>query len=352
MNPITNGFCQFDPLEEVWVGDTWPEEFYFDLKPDVRDVFSRITDITKRSLENLSDVLRSLNVTVRRPEFDSDSSYYRDHQGNLLRPPVPIRDDNITIGENQLFHLRSLYKKDPWQRAIQHYKNNGATVIESGQLDPYGYLITPSIVRLGKDILIDIDSHNHCWNLMEEKFIPMLHNQGFRVLISKTDGHVDSVFSILKPGHILTSHWKVDYSLEFPNWDIHYVPKEAITPKGVINQVSLTNCWWINDNNGTTYPAFNEYVAKNAKDWIGNPLETVYIVNCLVVNENLVITTGQPDKSTVEWFKKIGVEYIPIKFDTGQFWDSGMHCVTVDIRRKSKMHDFFPERTKKIYRLT
>jgi hypothetical protein len=265
---------------------------------------------------------------------------------------VPIRDDNITIGENQLFHLRSLYKKDPWQSAIQHYKNNGATVIESGQLDPYGYLITPSIVRLGKDILIDIDSHEHCWDLMEKKFIPMLHNQGFRVLVSKTDGHVDSVFSILKPGHILTSHWKVDYSLEFPNWDIHYVPNEAITPKGVINRVSLSNCWWIDDNNGTTYPAFNEYVAKNAKDWIGNPLETVYIVNCLVVNENLVITTGQPDKSTVEWFKKIGVEYIPIKFDTGHFWDSGIHCVTVDIRRKSNMHDFFPERTEKIYRLT
>ena len=193
MSPITNGFCQFDPLEEVWVGDTWPEEFYFDLAPDIRNVFSRITEITKRSLDDLSDVLRSCNVIVRRPEIDSDSSYYRDRFGNLRRPPIPIRDDNITIGENYLFHLRSLYSKDPWQSALQHYKNNGATVIEAGPLDPFGYMITPSIVRLGKDILIDIDSHAHDWNIMEEQFIPWLQDKGFRVLLSKTDGHVDSV---------------------------------------------------------------------------------------------------------------------------------------------------------------
>jgi hypothetical protein len=93
-------------------------------------------------------------------------------------------------------------------------------------------------------------------------------------------------------------------------------------------------------------------VANNAKDWIGNPLETVYIVNCLVINENLVITTGHPEKETVEWFKKIGVEHIPIEFDTGHFWDSGIHCVTVDIRRQSTMRNFFPERTEKIYRFS
>lgn len=355
MNSTTNGFCQFDSLEEVWVGDTWPEEFYFDLAPDVRDVFSRITEITKRSLDNLSDVLRSLNIIVRRPEFDSDSSYYRDDFGNLRRPPIPIRDDNITIGEDNLFHLRSLYKKDPWYGAIQHYKKNGVNVVESGPLDPYGYLITPSIVRLGKDILIDIDSHAHDWNIMEEKFIPMLQDLGFRILLSKTDGHVDSVFAVIKPGHILTSHWKIDYNLEFPDWDIHRVPKEATRPKGIVNKVNMNSVWWLPDNTGTSstvYPAFNEHVAKNAIDWIGNPLETVYIVNCLVVNEKLVITTGYPDQSTVDWFKKIGVEHIPIQFDTGHFWDSGIHCVTVDIRRNSQMKDFFPHRTEKIYKFT
>ena len=347
--PITNVFCHFDPLEEVWVGDTWPEEFYFDLEPGVRDVFARITEITKRDLDHLEDVLKSLGVKVRRPEFDSDSNYYRDGNGLLLRPPVPIRDDNMVLGSNLMFHFRNEYKKDPWSTPLNEYRAAGSEIIESRFLDQFGYLEPPSIVRVGKDILIDKDTHSHSWFLLERDFIPLLLEKGYRVSIAETDGHVDSIFTVLNPGHILTSHWKDSYHDEYPGWDIHHVKKSNKNVQA--NHIDNSLAWWIRSDQGHQYPVFNEWVAKNAKDWIGNPSETEFTVNSLVVNEELfIVTGGEPDKETRDWLNKIGVEYIHVDFEAGTFFDSGIHCVTVDIRRQGAMRDFFPDRTQDIYR--
>lgn len=349
MTPLTNVFCHFDPLEEVWVGDTWPEEFYSDLKPEVRDVFARITEIAKRDLDNLATVLKSLGVVVRRPEFDSDSNYYRDKNGLLLRPPIPIRDDNLVLGSNLMFHLRNEYQKDPWQTAMDRYRASGAEIINSTFLQQFGYLEPPSIVRVGKDILIDKDTHAHAWTLVERDFIPLLLEKGYRVSIAETDGHVDSIFTVLNPGHILTSHWKDNYHDEYPGWDIHHVPKHE--KRILANVIDNSLAWWIKSEEGYQYPAFNEYIATNAKQWIGNPQETVFTVNSLVVNEGLfIITGGEPGPETRAWLKKIGVEYIHVEFEAGTFFDSGIHCVTVDIRRRGQMRDFFPDRTEQIYK--
>jgi hypothetical protein len=81
------------------------------------------------------------------------------------------------------------------------------------------------------------------------------------------------------------------------------------------------------------YPAFNQYIENFAKDWIGLATETVFEVNSLMVNENLILTTGTPDPKTQQWFKKHQVEWIPIDVQSRGFWDAGVHCLTVDIRR-------------------
>jgi hypothetical protein len=169
------------------------------------------------------------------------------------------------------------------------------------------------------------------------------------VSIAETDGHMDSIFTVLNPGHIITSHWKDNYHDEYPGWDIHHVPTSAEQVKPNIVNNSLA--WWIKSDEGYQYPAFNKWIEKNAKTWIGNPIETVFTVNSLVVNEELfIVTGGEPDKETRDWLKKIGVEYIHVEFEAGSFFDSGVHCVTVDIRRNGQMRDFFPDRTEKIYK--
>jgi len=345
MKSTVEVYCQFDPLEEVWLGDCYPEEFYADLAPNIRSAFSQITEVTKRDLDILERRLQSLGIIVHRPTFTNDVNDYRDKSGNLLKPPIAPRDDNIALGKI-FYNLRHNYPKNPWQHILDQYYANGVTVYEAQFLEKYGYLQPPSIVRLGKDILIDIDTHAHSWELMKKDVFPEWQEQ-FRIIACHTNGHSDSVFCVPQPGAIITSHWKGDYSKELPQWEIHHLQaKQNLGSQGSLD-------WWIKDHNElmhcVMHTAFTEHIQTRALNWVGNAQETVFEVNSLVINESLIVTTGKPDTNTKKWFAHKGIDYIPIEFSARTFWDSGVHCLTVDTKRQGGQRDFFPERDQKIY---
>lgn len=328
---LVSVYCQYDPLEEVWLGDCYPAEFYHGFNSEVRSVFERITDITQTDLDRFEQLLKSLGVCVRRPKFTQKEDYLDPH-GNLLKPPIAPRDTEMSLGTT-FYHLRNYYPVDPWQSVLDEYRASGSTVIDANFHQPYGYLIPPSIIRLGKDIYIDRDSHAHSWDLVERDVIPVW-NKHYNVIVCNTDGHADSVFCAVGTGRILTSHWKHDYSTEFPGWDVYHLPKQQSRNKYYINQLKSAKekTWWI-EGMQLTYPAFNQHIENFACDWIGCATETVFEVNSLMVNENLILTTGTPDDATQDWFKKHKVEWMPVEMRSRGFWDSGVHCLTVDIRR-------------------
>ena len=336
-------YCQFDPLEEIWLGGCYPEEFYQDLNPEIRSIFSRITEITKQDLDKIEQKLQSLGIKVRRPEFTSNSDDYRDNEGRLLKPPICPRDDNMVLGQN-LYHLRHRYPVDPWESTLQEYQKCNSKIYRATFLEKYGYIQPPAIVRLGKDLLIDYDSHAHSWNLIERDVFPEWQKE-FRIIVCRTNGHSDAVFTVLNPDNIFTRHWKSDYSTEFPGWEVYKLAKKGVSKLPFGDQLD----WWIEDKNGQTHPAFNQYIQTRASDWIGNAQETVFEVNSLMINESLIMTTGTPDDETKKWFKKIGVDYIPVEFSARTFWDGGLHCLTTDIRRNGIQRDLFPDRNQDIY---
>jgi hypothetical protein len=329
---LVSVYCQYDPLEEVWLGDCYPAEFYQGFDPEVRSVFERITDITRTDLNNFEQIFKSLGIVVRRPVFTQVEDFV-DSQGRLLKPPIAPRDTEMSLG-TEFYHLRNYYSKDPWQLVLDEYQNSGSQVISAGFYERYGYLEPPSIIRLGADIYIDRDSHLHSWSLIERDVIPHW-NKDYNVVVCNTDGHADSVFCAVGNGRILTSHWKHDYTAEFPGWDVFHIPKQKSQNRQVINQLqsSQEKNWWV-EGVQNLYPAFNQYIENFAKDWVGFATETVFEVNSLMINENLILTTGTPDAQTQQWFKKHRVEWIPVEFKTRGFWDSGVHCLTVDVRRR------------------
>lgn len=327
MNLVTS-WCQFDPLEEVWVGDCYPEEFYNIYKDPVRSIFCKINEKTKKDFEQLQQILESLGIKVCRPYFSNDVEDYCDEQGRLFKPPVAPRDNTIVLGET-LYHVRNLFKNNPWQSHLNRYIKNNNKVIEAGFLEKFGYIMPPSIVRLGKDLLIDRSSHEHSWNLMEKDVIPEW-GKIFDIQVFDSDGHADSVFCVIGKGKILTSHWKNDYN-EFKNWEIQRI-KQIFHSNKNLNYVSNSKNWWVDGINGN-YPVFNKHVEQFAYDWVGCANETVFEVNSLLINESLIITTGVPDLETQQWFKKHKVDFIAANMSTRGFWDSGVHCATVDIRR-------------------
>lgn len=335
-------YCQFDPLEEVWLGGCYPIE-YFDIYPEpVRSAYKKIAEITLEDLAEIENALKSLGVLVQRPQFNSVDDFIDSH-GFLLKPPMTPRDYSMVLG-TEFFHLRNAYPQDPWQHAWQPFVDHGVTNYIHAEDQEFGHILPPCITKLGKDVYIDKTTHDFDWQYLCQHALKTLSKK-FRINVSFDNGHSDGIFSLPREGLVLTSHWKHDYAKEFPGWEVHMVQKQLSIDSAIRNQHSPSKDWWIQGLD-ISYQAFNDHLSRYALDWIGCASETVYTVNSLVVDTNLILTTGIPDDCTKQWFKKHKIDYIPLQMSTSTFWDSGIHCLTTDIRRKGEQRDFFPDRIK------
>ena len=190
MQNRVNSFTGFQPLKEVWLGDCYPESFYNHLSAEVQDAFGIITEWTWQDLSKIQTVLESFNIKVQRPIFTNNIDDYI-HNNHLLKPPITPRDVSMALG-NDFYHLRSYYKKDPWQLQIDDFKKCGVTIHYGHDQSPLNCLFPPSVVRVGKDIYIDIDSHRSIWGYISETVVDWAKNS--RVHICSTNGHSDGVF--------------------------------------------------------------------------------------------------------------------------------------------------------------
>ena len=71
-----------------------------------------------------------------------------------------------------------------------------------------------------------------------------------------------------------------------------------------------------------------------------NAEETVFEVNMLSVDENTIISLNYQE----ECHKKLrehGIEPIYCRFRHRNFWDAGLHCLTVDTVREGGMQNYF-----------
>ena len=56
----------WDPLEEIWVGDVWPSHFYDDIKDSrIRDAFYQVTEWTKQDLNALQKKFEEFGANFR-----------------------------------------------------------------------------------------------------------------------------------------------------------------------------------------------------------------------------------------------------------------------------------------------
>jgi hypothetical protein len=332
--PVIESFTGFQPLQEAWIGGTYPVDFYKDLESQVYDTFAQITEQTEKGFDNLEKTLNDLGVVVRKPMFTGNRDDYKDQFGNLIKPPVCPRDWAITVG-NQLWITPQGYKADPYQHVIDEYISKGehVDVLDRGP-DHRSWLGFPGMVRLGNKIIVDtgheMQDSEHRNHLL--KAIQHLEGLGYDVEMTTEGGHSDAVFCPIKEGYIFSSHWgSLDlYNKTFPGWQVFWKAKQSNGFNGK---------WWVADNNFHS-PIFNRYVEQCARDWVGNAQETVFEVNMLVVDDKNVICTGH-DQETFDYMSKIGITPHVVDFPARGFWDGGIHCITVDIRRKGGCLDYF-----------
>jgi hypothetical protein len=343
---IISSHSQFQPLQEVWLGGTYPADFYRHLGSETFDLFAKITEITNRDFDKLAAVLISLGVHTVRPRFESVDDFLDAHD-NLLKPPISPCDFALTLNDT-LYLIPQYYSNiDPYQHAIDDYIKNNQKVhmVDRSSADPWAWITFPGLVKTGKDIVIDYDP-----NIKQSKHAAVVVaenlSNNYRVHLSSTGEHNDGVFCPIKPGHIMTSHYRSTYDQSFPNWQVHHLPD--ITNKN-IKHLGLHHKWWLP---GVDYGHFNSQVIAVAETWLGNPQETIFEVNMLAVDEHNIIC-GAYNKGAWDYFGSIGVTPHLVEFESRMFWDAGIHCVTSDIHRTGHCCNYWPDRGPNgIYKIT
>lgn len=354
MSKQVNSYTNWGKLKEVWLGDVYPSHFYDHLESQVRDVFHELTERTQQDLAVIEKKLIELGVDVVRPVYNRIDDYILSDQhptmpGQLDRPQICPRDHFLVYGNT---FIGDRYYHRAWQPAVDRYRADPTVnIIDQLRLDHIGHMSGANSVRAGKDLYLDVfhsaghSTISEMQQEFEQKIQPLFPDSRLHLL--SNGGHVDGCFAVLSPGQLLTSRYFDDYDRTFPGWDRINIGSPEFANHRLSRQSPDCNGKWWNTGGGTNQ-AFNEHVIKHALDWVGNYTETFFEVNCLVVDEHNVLLLGE-NEAVFKELERRGITAHSLPFRTRTFWDGGLHCITLDIRREDSAVDLFPERQEKVY---
>ena len=342
---MINSYTSWQPLKEVIVGKCFSGD-YFDFVEDkqVADQLGKILDETEEDFNNLAKTIQAYGATVHRPEIATkeDFNKLRIECGSPDAPPLTPRDSQITLGDKLLvcspdWELRDLLDKfeaDEEGSVIDPFNGSWSEdcVLNGANAS--------CIVRVGKDIFVDnseylTEAHVN-WineNVWQDKY---------NIHTAVTQGHGDSVFAILKPGVILSTYHADDLHLEdeFPGWDILKLLDPSIVRAQAMGQFKeeyFNGRWYVPEQHPTSN--FAKYVDTYLTNWTGEASETVFDVNCLVLDEEHTIFNGY-NKEVWDFCKKHNIEPIISEIRHKYFWDTGISCSTQDLCRKGGLESY------------
>lgn len=336
-----NSYTSWQPLEEVIVGRAYSPD-YFDFIDDaqVRNQLQQILHETEEDLDNLQKTIEQSGAIVRRPDLPNKDDFQK-WQTSDLGPPLPPltpRDWQITLGDKLLRVL-------PVTELDEICQSYGDAVVNphGKEFDPDCILNGASascIVRVGRDIFFDNSDF-----LKPEQTRWIVDNvlgPEYRVHEAVTDGHGDAVFAILKPGVILSSKHDVNLDLarDFPGWDVMKIWDSSIWAAmevGKFKYEQEPGAWYVQGQTPT--PEFTQYVNTYLTKWTGFVAETVFDVNCLVLDEQHVIFSAY-NRDVFDFCKKHKIEPIISELRHKYFWDGGISCCTQDIRRRGGLETY------------
>ena len=388
-----NIWNKWDPLKVCMLGNHYAPEFFDGIPTAASDPLKRICEETLEDLEGFKEVLQQFGVEVIQPKMDPNERFLDNPNGQSPRSPLQPRDAQLVIG-NDLYFLQNdhpaikeaLLEYSPahftvktptdttkMTTALYKYLYNimagsdwpSVDQIQSGNYEIDNKLIlqevtqfrnqaqrdisnnfkntiaAPNITVVGKDIYIDGFLTN------ESNILTYLSD--FKTHQLSIGGHNDGCFHTLKPGVILSLHDIQTYSETFPEWDVCYLPEQSWSKVEKFTQMKekVGGKWWVPGEE--TNDEFTHFVNTWLNDWVGYVEETVFDVNVLVLDEHHVCVSQQDNDQVNQFLKKHNMEPVHVPWRHRFFWDGGLHCITLDLKRDGVQQDYFPTRTQPIY---
>jgi hypothetical protein len=338
---MINSYTSWQPLEEVIVGRAYaPDYFDFIDNTQVRNQLQQILSETEEDLDNLQRTIETYGARVRRPNLPNKDSFiwHQTENGGAPLPPLTPRDWQISLGD-KLLRVLAMPELD---EICADYADQVVNPHRSAW-DPDCILNQASascIVRVGADVFFDNSDF-----LRPDQTAWIVENcldSRYRIHEAVTDGHGDAVFAILKPGVILSSKHDVNLDLDkdFPGWKVLKIWDSSIWAAmevGKFKYEESPGAWYVQGQTPTA--EFTQFVDTYLTKWTGFVAETVFDVNCLVLDEENVIFSAY-NKEVFDFCKRYRINPIISELRHSYFWDGGISCCTQDLRRRGGLETY------------
>jgi len=346
---IVNTHNDWDPLEEIIVGHAHNSRVTLDISTrsfsyanySTREIEHMegplpqwVIDEANEDADGLADTLTKLGIKVHRPkivdnekEFSTpdwkSKGWYAWSPRDLILPlgdmlietPSPTRSRyfETRIFENILYEAfddGALWISAPKPRLLDdNYQFEN--IVGTPTLKDLEILFdAPNIVRIGRDLLFQISNSGNFKGLKWLK--RFLEPMGYRLHYSQlySYSHFDSTIIPLRPGLVLLNSSRVnpDNCPEiFKNWD---------------------KIW------------FDDCVVRGSKvDGYMAPCSPYIGMNVLSIDPNTVVC-DLAQEPLMRVLEKHKIDCVPVQFRHAMTLAGGIHCATLDLRRRGSLEDY------------
>lgn len=374
-----NSYNGWGKLRQCILGTCYDNNFFDDMDDDeVRPIMQKLVKETNEDLDNIQLILENFGVEVIRApslygipngketkevkdviSFKSFKEYEQyaktDYSSlkaiqqtvhNLPRPLITPRDYLISLGDKILLTIPNSTVYEAFKDVINPDCFDVSLPSQDGFWAPF-------VVRVGDSLIIDKKGAPAVHKYIKHKY------PKFNVIEHKLGGqHSDGVFNTIKPGYAITQVEKIDCSDTFPGWTTHLVEDDENAKERKRRMREKTSQEKINKKDGYklenikkqfetwAHPdqnngKFSDFVEEWLSEWTGFLQETVFEVNILVIDEKNVLCLNY-NEGVWKYFESIGVTPHIAPFRHRNFWDGGLHCLTVDTIRDGGPENVIP----------
>lgn len=375
-----NSFNGWDPLKQIILGNPYSPDFFKDI-PDlhIRNMMQTLMSETIEDLDKIQETLENLGVDVIRiplntldtgdnlsDKYESFTEFiekesHRQWQ-TLPKPMITPRDYAITLGnkifpttsgrqlekigladpevyDNRLADEREKLWKDKWCLGPFKYNDQPRNIDEKEWKDwciKTWNFWAPVITRFGDTLVVDVEEVTNLAKWMLGNF-PQYKQANVAI-----GGHNDGSYCPVKPGQIICAPWMKpeDFKDTLPGWDVLRIDNPGNPTNHFHDWYASKDThkgkWWVEGSSDK----FAGFVDKWLNEWVGYCEETVFEVNMLSTSPEQILSMSKHDVVHKK-LESVGIEPIYCRFRHRHFWDGGLHCLTLDTVRDSKMENYF-----------
>lgn len=329
----------FQPLNAVLLGQGVSSSYFDWVKDDkVRTPLNRIVQETQEDLDFIKKTCEDFGATVFQDnplEFDQELF---ENKMAIPVPPIQPRDVHLTLGDK--VYCTSTEKA--WRYIYDIVEGDSIvnlfTLSEKAgmQFESGDTINGASSLKIGNRIIIPsiVDKN------MKKFSKTFFEDKGYNIVETNNSAHTDGMMSVLKPGVIVSLEDVINYKETFPGWEVHHCEDQSWSK--VAGWLQFKNKskgrWWVPGEESNEY--LQQFIDTWLGQWVGYVEETVFDVNMFSLSEECVLVNNY-NKEVFEFLKKHKIEPIICPMRHRYFWDGGLHCFTLDLRRDGHRENYF-----------